>query len=1160
MDKRKAFKIGMLLALLFITALGLSLRGATTWTVCSSGCDFSSIQKAIDATSGGDTITVFGGPYEENPVIGKAIILLRLGPVEVEIKAKDTTEPTILIRAEGGAINGFKITQGKIGIQVENSERVTLTQNTLTGNGNGAVVLSSTDVTIVQNNIQENRGIGVAIRQNSKATATGNRLADNGSHGVEVLSSWVTLRNNVIQNNEGCGLNVDETASVQQEGNTVNDNTLGPFCMRGRDAMPPPAPRNLRVSPSGWTTESRFTVDWDNPEDPSGIRAYWYKLGAAPSSPTDGTHTMSKPITVTADWGEGERPIYIWLEDGAGNRNYRNHSSGTLRYDALPPTGFITINEGTEETWRTTVTLTVRAQDSGSSVDQMRFSNDGTSWSEWELYRPSKAWDLTAYGGNPNLGEKVVYVQFKDKAGNISDPTRAAIRLVQLSEMQILRVPEDFATIGEALQQIAPGRTILVAPGIYREAVVIQKSVTLRGEPSAEDFETGNLSKLPWQTGGDAHWYVAQTDRGFSAKAGEIYHSEQSFLEVQLIVPPEARVSFYFKVSSEPDADFLIFSIDGEEQGRWSGEIGWQKVSYQVSAGEHVFRWTYIKDISGDSGRDTAWVDDIQLLPGPTIVQPLYADYNEAIMQIKQAKDVKVEGFTIQGGSGVIITSSSNVFLANNTIERSSGTGVSLLDVIQTTLEQNTVQNNQNTGVKVISETVFSQVALRGNMIQNNGSAGLEVVASQVELIENTFTNNSDCGVLADEHSRVRGQENVAQDNGGRACLEEADLTIQLSQVPEEILAIDTIIMKAEVKNIASAAEIFNLAPFRIGFYLSPDETITREDLLLGFQEVHLQGLSTTVELRATALEDLFIRGEVAPGLLFLGAWVDDTKLVREVNEFNNLAVQSLQVKAPLTVCPLTYEYLDCDFIEIQAAIDIAERGEVILVLTGTYRNSLKITKPLTLKGAGPDRPIIEGLGDSVVSIESYEEIEVKLRGLVVRSHYSERGIGIKGRAHVTLQDVVSSSHNYGLLATDSARVDIFDSTFSGNHRGLAAKSSARVTIRGSTISENGDEGLLIGGSAQMKVRSSIISRNGIRCDGYFPCNGILVSHKSYLEVYDSTIRNNHDWGVAAELKKCGYSTDLFIGDVILENNRIYSNGRGDVCLPDLCIPEGACG
>lgn len=71
------------------------------------------------------------------------------------------------------------------------------------------------------------------------------------------------------------------------------------------------------------------------------------------------------------------------------------------------------------------------------------------------------------------------------------------------------------------------------------------------------------------------------------------------------------NISFWFKVSSEVNYDFLIFEIDGVEKGRWSGEIDWTKASFPVPVGENRFTWIYQKDENTSKGADAAWIDDI---------------------------------------------------------------------------------------------------------------------------------------------------------------------------------------------------------------------------------------------------------------------------------------------------------------------------------------------------------------------------------------------------------------------------------------------------------------------------------------------------------------------------------------------------------------------
>lgn len=83
--------------------------------------------------------------------------------------------------------------------------------------------------------------------------------------------------------------------------------------------------------------------------------------------------------------------------------------------DTIPPSGSLTINNGAAFTNSTSVSLNFTATDNSGDVPWMRFSDDGTTWSDWETYATAKNWSLTTGDST-----KTVYVQFKDAAGNVS--------------------------------------------------------------------------------------------------------------------------------------------------------------------------------------------------------------------------------------------------------------------------------------------------------------------------------------------------------------------------------------------------------------------------------------------------------------------------------------------------------------------------------------------------------------------------------------------------------------------------------------------------------------------------------------------------------------------------------------------------------------------
>ncbi len=142
-------------------------------------------------------------------------------------------------------------------------------------------------------------------------------------------------------------------------------------------------------------------------------------------------------------------------------------------------------------------------------------------------------------------------------------------------------------------------------------------AVTYAVRPADEDFETGDLSKLPWITGGDGLWgvqNVVKHDGTYAAASPLLLDNQTSFLEVTVNVTTGDNIYFWYKVSSDA-GDYLTFTIDAVEQGRVSGEVDWAYASFPVTVGLHTFRWEYTKDATGAGGSDTGWLDNITFPP-----------------------------------------------------------------------------------------------------------------------------------------------------------------------------------------------------------------------------------------------------------------------------------------------------------------------------------------------------------------------------------------------------------------------------------------------------------------------------------------------------------------------------------------------------------------
>ncbi|HET7405367.1 MAG TPA: NosD domain-containing protein [Candidatus Bathyarchaeia archaeon] len=169
--------------------------------------DYGTIQAAVNAASPGDTIVVSasGSPYAGNITISKSLTLMGASPSSTVIDAGNIG-PGVLINATSDVqVSGFKIINADTfdsGVEILSSSNVQIRGNiintTVTYPGNGVLVQDSNLVTLKNNTIT--RGI----------------------YGVLVKGGFSnTIQSNVIYGNSAVDVHLNDTA-----GSIVNDNVL----------------------------------------------------------------------------------------------------------------------------------------------------------------------------------------------------------------------------------------------------------------------------------------------------------------------------------------------------------------------------------------------------------------------------------------------------------------------------------------------------------------------------------------------------------------------------------------------------------------------------------------------------------------------------------------------------------------------------------------------------------------------------------------------------------------------------------------------------------------------------------------------------------------------------------------------------------------------
>jgi hypothetical protein len=245
--------IALLVALALSVGVSLGAQAATTWTVCASGCDYSSIKAAIAAptTLDGDTLAIAAGTYTEAGITVDKSVTLQGERAATTIVQAAATQGTAADRVFTIA-NGVTVTLQDLTIRnghpnangggLLNYGTLTLTNSTIRGNTSAAFgggVYNGGTLTLTHSTVSGNTaafGGGVSNDHQGWMTLTHSTVSSNkaGNSGGIFNAGPLTLTHSTVSGNTAdFGGSVSNTGTVTLTNSIIANRPNGGDCSTG---------------------------------------------------------------------------------------------------------------------------------------------------------------------------------------------------------------------------------------------------------------------------------------------------------------------------------------------------------------------------------------------------------------------------------------------------------------------------------------------------------------------------------------------------------------------------------------------------------------------------------------------------------------------------------------------------------------------------------------------------------------------------------------------------------------------------------------------------------------------------------------------------------------------------------------------------------------
>lgn len=228
----------------------------------------------------------------------------------------------------------------------------------------------------------------------------------------------------------------------------------------------------------------------------------------------------------------------------------------------------------------------------------------------------------------------------------------------------------------------------------------------------------------------------------------------------------------------------------------------------------------------------------------------------------------------------------------------------------------------------------------------------------------------------------------------------------------------------------------------------------------------------------------------------------------------------------------------------IQAVLDAAPPNSIILIPKGIWTENVRVEKPVTLRGEGKERTVLQAGVAGPPVLWAGKEAEITVENLTIRGgrggyvhrDLSSAGIFLAEKATLTARSIrIVQNAASGVFAKDQATLVLENAEITENARyGLELLDEAKAMLIQSAIQQNGMGGAWVAEKSVLEAENSVFAEN--------PGPTLWIRDSARLKLWATEVRETKGPGMRVQDE----ATALLLGSSLIKNQDVGAEVLGN--------------